>query len=112
MKLSVNKIEVASIDLSEISGNEYIEDVEVLEQGTKKGHLHLIFRYSYQSNPGSYGRGSCGAGIEEFVGYIRVDGNFEVDTFDKLQTQSCIDSNAVVEVEYDKGHPEFGIWER
>jgi len=108
--LKMNDIGFAKFDLSRLTDNKYIDYVEILGQKWIDNHFHIIFKYSHQSNPGSYGYGNCGSGIEEFLGYIKVDKNFDVAAFKTIQTHSCIESKDT-EVIYDIDKPELGIRE-
>ena len=107
--LKINNIEIESFNLTELTENEYIENIEILGEKRVEDKFHLLFKYSHQSNPGSYGFGMCGAGVEEFVGHMAINSNFEVASFEKIQTRSCINSSDNVEVFFDVSHPELGL---
>jgi len=102
-------VEVSKWDLGEIAGSEFIDDIKILAQKVGQEFIYVILRYSYPSNPGSMGFGNCGAGVEEFIAYVEIDQSFEIRSFEKIQTNSCIDSIYDVIVEYDIQKPERGM---
>ncbi len=106
--LKINDIELRSFDLSKLANNEYIEQINILAQKRVGDNYHIIFNYLHQSNPGSNGHGICGAGIEEFIGYVIVNNEFEVESFKSIQTLSCINSFET-EVIFNSEYPENGI---
>ena len=109
LEVFVNNIEMVSINFSEIAKNDYIESIEVIAEKVVNNNLHLIIRYSHQSNPGSFGGGNCGAGIEEFISYVKIDENFNPLNFHEIQSSSCIYNIYDKETEYDLSKPQDGI---
>ncbi|WP_151998426.1 MULTISPECIES: hypothetical protein [unclassified Imperialibacter] len=107
--LLMQGIEMASFNLNELSQKELIEGVKILAQKSINGSFHLIIDYSHQSNPGSGGHGSCGAGVEVYAAYIKIAQDLTVETFDQIQVESCLSNENNVDVEYDVNHPELGI---
>lgn len=109
LNLEINEIEIEKFNLSELSKNEYIENVEILSQKFIGDKFYMIIQYSHQSNPGSFGHGMCGAGLEQYIGHLKIDKNFRVQSFEEIQTSSCINSFDNVNVIYDVNKPELGI---
>jgi len=109
--LEINNVKLEDIDLSKLANNEYIEDVDILAQKRVGDNFYVIFNYSHQSNPGSHGHGMCGAGYEEFIGYMIVNKRFEVENFESIQIHSCINSFEK-EVIFNAEYPENGIKEK
>ena len=108
--LQINGLQISSFDLTSLTKNEYIENVKILSQKRTNGSIHLIFEYYHQSNPGSFGHGMCGAGIEDFIGYLKVNKDFDIEQFDQIQTRSCTKSIDYSDrVIFDKENPELGI---
>ena len=110
--LTINAVHIETYNVSELAQNKYIEDIEILGEKSVDNKFHLLFKYSHQSNPGSYGFGMCGAGIEEFIGHMVVDSDFEVVSFKKIQLHSCIESFDNDDVFFDANRPELGIREQ
>lgn len=109
LSLSINEQNIAIFDLNKIAKNEYIEQIDIIAQKRVNKLFHVIIKYSHQSNPGSFGHGACGAGIEEYIGYLKIDQNFSLIKFDQIQSQSCINSIYEAEINYDIQRPELGI---
>ena len=101
--------QVARLNFSEISGNAYIDNIEILGQKSIKGRLHTLLEYSNLSNPASGGLGRCGAGEEKYLAYLAIDELNEVSGFKKVQTESCLFDIYDVEVSYDIEYPEDGF---
>lgn len=106
--LKINNIDIETFDLTKQTQNDYIENIDVLGKKRVDDDFHLILSYSHQSNPGSRGYGMCGAGFEKFLSYIKINNNFEIETFEKIQTYSCI-SFIETEVTFDIDNPELGF---
>lgn len=108
--LEINNHEIANFDLTSLTKNEFIEKVKIIAQKRVNQSFHLILEYYHQSNPGSFGYGMCGAGIEEFIGYLKVNQDFDIEQFDQIQTLSCINSiDLTDQIIFDKENPELGI---
>ena len=110
--LTINNVDIETYSISELAENESIEDIAILGEKRVGDKFHLLFKYSHQSNPGSYGFGICGAGIEEFIAHLVVDRDFEVVSFKKIQLHSCIESFDNDDIFFDANRPELGIREQ
>jgi hypothetical protein len=67
----------------------------------------LIFSFSQPSVPGSKGMGHCGAGYEDYLGFLHVS-SFEVKEFKYFQTYSCL-KEILKEYTFDENALEKGI---
>lgn len=107
--LKINNIEIESFNINKLAENDWIDSMEILASKRVNDKFHLIFKFSHQSNPGSFGFGMCGAGTEDFVAHMVVNNEFKAESFSKIQVASCVNSFDDVEVAYDPEHPELGI---
>ncbi|NMM47616.1 hypothetical protein [Marinigracilibium pacificum] len=105
----INNLTIAEFNLTELSENKYIEWVKIIAQKRVAGKYYLLFEYSQQSNPGSYGYGVCGAGIEQYVAHLIINENFEIESFDKVLHSSCINDIYDNELPYNIEKPELGL---
>ena len=107
--LEIEKLEFIEINLTFLTGIEHIQSIEILSSKEIENEFYAIIEFGHMTNPGSNGRGYCGAGYENFIGFIKVDDSLELDKFEFYQTASCI--NYIPEESYlfDKGNPENGI---
>jgi len=106
--LMINNIEIKTFNLSYLTQNELIENINILAKRKVGNSFHLILEFSHQSNPGSYGYGMCGAGVEKYLSYLKINNTFDIEKIETIQTYSCIESKEI-EVDYNQNHPEQGI---
>jgi hypothetical protein len=113
--LHVRGIEMFSFDLTDNLRNSdnfygnYVEQVNIEVSKLIDNDFYLIFSFSIPSNPGSYGMGNCGAGYEDYLGFLHIK-SFELKEFKYFHTTSCI-SSFEEKYTYDKTAPEKGITE-
>lgn len=112
LALVYRQVEMASFNLSQLSGLAYIDTVEVVAARQIGGHFYAILQFGHLSNPGSSGMGYCGAGYEGYLGAIQVNRNLGVEKFTFYQTESCVKNLPDKAYSYDADHPEKGIMER
>jgi hypothetical protein len=89
------------------SYNTYIENMEILASKAINNNFYLIFSFRHPSIPGSQGFGHCGAGYEEYLGFLHIS-SLEMKEFRYYQVESCFNS-IDGEYTYDKKFPEKGI---
>lgn len=109
--LEIGGIIYKSVNLTKLSGLEYINDIREVARKQAGDHFYLIFRFRQLSNPASRGGGQCGAGVEEYLGFLHVNDNLELEEFKYIQTNSCWKYIPEDNVEYDVNRPEKGIRE-
>lgn len=87
--------------------NSYIDGVEILAAKNIGNDFYLIFSFQHPSVPGSIGFGHCGAGYEDYLGFLHIS-SLETKEFKYYQTDSCL---GLIEESYTyDGHfPEKGI---
>lgn len=105
----INKIRMKTIDVSAKTGIAYIDYIDVLGQKEIDGEFYLIFQFGHSTNPGSRGYGMCGAGMEGYIGFLKLAEDFEVAEFKYIQNESCLRDLEEVDVAYDVENPERGI---
>jgi hypothetical protein len=93
-------------DVKDTYGN-YIHQVDIEASKEVNNDFYLIFSFSIPSVPGGFGMGYCGAGFEDYLGFLHI-GSFGVKEFKYYQTASCIRSFDE-KYTYDKDEPEKGI---
>ncbi|RFN58174.1 hypothetical protein [Marixanthomonas ophiurae] len=106
---NINGVEIETFNLTELTQNNYIESIEIIGVKRMGTTFHLLIKYSHQSKPGSYGKGMCGNGIEEFIAHLVINNDFEVESFERKQLRSCIYNIDNVDVSFDANQPELGI---
>ncbi|WMN11606.1 hypothetical protein QYS49_38995 [Marivirga salinae] len=109
LKFQINDLTISEINLTQLSKNDYIERIKTISQKRASGKFHILIQYSHQSNPGSYGHGSCGAGLEEYAAHLTINESFEIESFDKLLYRSCINNIFEIKAPYDVEKPELGL---
>jgi hypothetical protein len=85
----------------------YVEQLNIEASKKINNEFYLIFSFSLPSRPGSYGMGHCGAGYEDYLGFLHIS-SFEVKEFTYYQIDSC---SYLIEEKYtfDENAPEKGI---
>ncbi|MDR1583630.1 MAG: hypothetical protein LBS55_10320 [Prevotellaceae bacterium] len=91
------------------SYNTTIDNIEILASKAINNDFYLIFSFSRPSVPGSLGFGYCGAGYEDYLGFLHIS-SLEMKEFKYYQTDSCI-SFIKEKYMYDENFPEKGIQE-
>ncbi|MEQ8553905.1 MAG: hypothetical protein RIC06_08440 [Cyclobacteriaceae bacterium] len=109
LHFQINGLTITDINLTQLSQNEYIEGIKLIAQKAVSGQYHILLEYYHQSNPGSFGHGACGAGLEEYIAYLILNRNFEIESFEKTLYRSCINNIFSDEKPYDLERPELGI---
>ncbi len=102
-------IELASFDLTEKTGVEYIQWADVVAAKEVGGEFYAIIEFGHMSIPGSAGSGYCGAGIESYLAALKLNKQLEWETFEVHQVESCIKQLPEGTVTYDADFPERGI---
>ncbi|MEL7421984.1 MAG: hypothetical protein AAFN81_03285 [Bacteroidota bacterium] len=102
-------MELASFDLSTQSGVEYIQWADVLAAKKMGNDFYAIIEFGHLSIPGSTGSGYCGAGIETYLAFLKLNEQLEWETFEFHHTESCIEEIPEGTVTYDVNFPERGI---
>lgn len=90
----------------DVYGN-YVDRVDIEVSKEVNNDFYLIFSFSIPSVPGGIGMGYCGAGSEDYLGFLHIS-SFGVKEFKYYQTASCI-SSFDEKYTYDKNEPEKGI---
>ena len=89
--------------------NRHIDNIEILASKAAGNDFYLIFSFAHPSVLGSIGFGHCGAGVEEYLGFLHIS-SLEVKEFKYCLTESCY---AYFDLEsrctYDANFPEKGI---
>lgn len=106
--LEINGFDFYSFDLSDVTEIEYIESVNLLSSKAIDNNFYLIFSFNHMTNPGSNGHGYCGAGYEEYLGFLHINELFEIAGFEYYLTESC-DRYIEQGYGYDEEFPENGI---
>lgn len=109
--LKIEKLEFTEINLTSLTGIEYIQSIEILTAKEIGNEFYAIIQFGHMTNPGSSGSGHCGAGYEKFIGFIKIDDSLELDKFEFHQTESCLNYIPEDLYSFDKDNPENGIKE-
>ena len=105
----IGGVEINQFDISAITELEYIDYIDVLGEKEINGVYHAIIGFGHNSRPGSRGMGMCGAGVEGYIGYLKLSKDFELAEFQFLQDESCFKDLEDTYVAFDKEKPESGI---
>jgi hypothetical protein len=118
ISLYSKEIEIFSFDLTDnlkdlkdtygvsIGGN-YIESIELKSSKKIDNDFYLIFSFSQPTVPYSNGFGHCGAGYEDYLGFLHIN-SFGEKEFKYVQTDSCL-GEILEEYIFDTDAPEKGI---
>ncbi|MEL6560902.1 MAG: hypothetical protein AAFQ94_22090 [Bacteroidota bacterium] len=109
LHFKIGGVEINKFDISAITELDYIDYVDVLGEKEIGGIYHAIIGFGHNSRPGSRGMGMCGAGVEGYIGYLKLSKDFELAEFRFLQDESCFKDLEDTYVAYDKENPEEGI---
>ena len=109
--LEIEKLEFTEINLTFLTGIEHIQSIEILSSKEIENEFYAIIEFGHMTNPGSNGRGYCGAGYENFIGFIKVDDSLELEEFEFRQTTSCLKDIPENLYSFNKNNPENGIKE-
>ena len=107
--LEIEKLDFTEINLTSLTGIEYIESIEIMSAKAIDNNFFAIIQFGHMTNPISNGRGYCGAGYEQFIGFIKVNNSLELDKFEFYQTASCLKDIPEDLYSFDKKNPENGI---
>ena len=88
-------------------GGAYIETIKLEVSKKIDDDFYLIFSFSQPTVPNSNGFGYCGAGYENYLGFLNIS-SFELKNFKYYQTHSCL-KEISEEYTFDENAPEKGI---
>lgn len=100
--------EMAKINITNLTKLNHIDDlknIDVKEIGNK---IHVTFLFYEWSRPGGSGGGHCGAGTENYLGYLRLNKDWSIDKFEFKFIESCW-SYKVENYTVIRGKPELGL---
>lgn len=97
------------INLTELFEKEFINDISIMEIQDLDEVIHITTQFNERSIPGSSGSGYCGSGMEEYIAYIRINKNWEIERTEIKQTHSCLNFDKVENFKIVKGKPEMGL---
>lgn len=111
IEIYLNGILLREIDIGKKLGAYYLWDIN--EYYVKKigKYMHITFKTSEPSMPGAMGGGQCGAGDEDYIGYIKLNEKLEILRFDTKKIGSCIDYFSAEKYHIVKDKPELGLVE-
>src|SRR5687768_9387958 len=93
--LEVNEVELNKFDISQLSGLKYIDSINNLDAKLINNEYFLTFQFGQRSIPGGNGEGDCGAGYEEYLGFIHIDKKLEPVVFEKRLIGSCLNYDLI-----------------
>ena len=115
--LYIRKVEMLSFNLNDNLQDfkdpwnepygDYINQISIKTSKEINNDFYLIFSFSVPSVIGGNGMGHCGAGSEDYLGFLHIS-SFEVKEFKYYQTSSCRYAFEG-KYTYDKSAPEKGI---
>ncbi len=103
--LSQEMTKINITDLTKLSHIDDLKNIDVKEIGNKSHITFLIYEWS---RPGGSGGGQCGAGTENYLGYLRLNKDWSIDKFEFKFIESCW-SYKVENYTVIRGKPEFGL---
>jgi len=106
--LNINGFNLTEFNLSELTKDQYIDKVDVEASNYINGKFYFILRFGHTTIPGTSGSGYCGAGWEEWLGFLEINDELDVAKFEYFQNESCLNFIETV-YHFDKSHPELGI---
>jgi len=109
LEFYLSGLKMTTFNLSDLTKIEVIQSVEILSSKEVDGNFYSIFNFGHSTNPGSWGRGHCGAGYESYLGFIKINSQFELEEFEYFQTHSCIKHIDPDLYFFDKENPQTGI---
>lgn len=112
LSLQLAGLELADFNLTELTKNILIDKVEVVSKKELNTDFYAIIKFSNRSNPGSNGGGQCGAGVEKFLGFMKINNELELEDFYFYETHSCVKYVEEGRYIYDVDFPEKGIMEK
>jgi hypothetical protein len=101
--------ELTRINISELTTLKYIEGLDPVDVKDFNDRIHLTFTFHERTIPGGSGGGQCGAGIEQFIGYLKLRKDWKVEKFEYKQVHSCCCLSKVEKYKIEKGKPEMGL---
>jgi len=110
LKTNFNR-EKVKIDISDLTKLKYIEKIDLIDAEQIGDDYHITFVFRERSRPYSLGGGHCGAGIEEYLGYLRLGKESSISKFDFKLNHSCF-KNISEPYKVEKGNPECGIMKK
>ena len=112
LSFRLNGLELADFNLTELTENILIDKVEVVSKKELDANFYAIIKFSNRSNPSSNGGGQCGAGVEGFLGFIKINDELELEEFNFYETHSCVKYVEEGKYIYDVDFPEKGVFEK
>ena len=107
--LELNELEIRSFNLTELTENEFIENVQILTKKATDNYFYSIIKFGHPTNPGSSGSGHCGAGYERYIGFLEINNELESEKFEYYKTSSCLEYIDEEKYGYEVDFPAKGI---
>lgn len=104
--------ELTRINISKIATLKYIEGLDPIDVKDFNDRIHLTFTFYERTIPGGSGGGQCGAGLEQYIGYLKLRKDWKVEKFEYKQVHSCCCLSRVEKYKIEKGKPEMGLIEK
>ena len=105
----INGFEMSRLNISDLTKLKYIEYLELHDVKDTGDYIHITFDFYERTIPGGSGGGYCGAGVETFIGYLRLNKDWSINKFEFKQVHSCRNWNKVENYKIIKGKPELGL---
>jgi hypothetical protein len=97
------------IDISENSGAKYIEEIKLFDTKKINEKYHATFEFWEWSRQDDNANAMCGAGLERYLGYIRINKKNEIEEVRIAKIESCWNMESVEQVMIVPGKPELGL---
>ena len=96
-------------NISEVSGAKYIEEMKIFDAKKVGDKYHATFEFWEWSRQDNNANAMCGAGLERYLGYIRINKNNETEELRTAKIESCWNMDSVEAVMIVPGKPELGL---
>ncbi|MBP6445431.1 MAG: hypothetical protein WAT22_17695 [Saprospiraceae bacterium] len=99
------------IDISQLSGAKYLTEFRFFDTKNKGKFYYATFEFQEWSRQDDNANAMCGAGIERYLGYVKLDSSGKVVDYKICLRESCWHQDKVEELMIVPGFPEYGLVE-
>lgn len=96
-------------NISKKSGAKYITEMKLFDAKKVGEKYHATFEFWEWSRQDDNANAMCGAGVERYLGYIRINKNNETEELRTAKIESCWNMDSVEAVMIVPGKPELGL---
>lgn len=100
---------INEFNITELSGARYLDEYKLFDTKKIDNFYYATFEFQEWSRQDDNANAMCGAGIERYLGYIKIDNTGKLIDYKICLRESCWTYDKVEELMIVPGHPEYGL---